>query len=79
MADVALRAATRAERLRWDPLICVEDRGNFEGIVPLQRIVCARRANHGLDGPQHAAHQHPPAFGRSPRLLSLRSTAALVS
>lgn len=39
--EIGLRAATRPERLRWDPLVCIDDRGNFEGIVPMQRLVSA--------------------------------------
>ena len=39
LREIALRAATRPERLRWDPLVCIDERGNLEGIVPMQRIV----------------------------------------
>ncbi|MFO0737721.1 MAG: hypothetical protein U0270_17645 [Labilithrix sp.] len=48
VADVALRAATRLERLRWDPCVCIDDRGGLEGIVPMQRLVCALATN-GMD------------------------------
>jgi EAL domain-containing protein (putative c-di-GMP-specific phosphodiesterase class I) len=41
LRDVALRATTRPERLRWDPIVCVDDRGNFVGVITLERIVGA--------------------------------------
>jgi len=39
--DVALRAATRHERLRWDPLVVVDDNGGIEGLVGMHRLVYA--------------------------------------
>lgn len=41
LRDVALRATTRPERFRWDPLVCVDERGNLLGIVLLERIIGA--------------------------------------
>ncbi|HET9957395.1 MAG TPA: EAL domain-containing protein [Polyangiaceae bacterium] len=41
LESVAQRAATRPERVRWDPLICTDDRGLFLGIVRMSRLVCA--------------------------------------
>ncbi|MET0595536.1 MAG: EAL domain-containing protein [Polyangiaceae bacterium] len=41
LRDVALRATTRAERFRWDPIVCVDERGNLLGVIPLERIVGA--------------------------------------
>ena len=41
LRDVGLRAATRSEHLRWDPLVCIDDAGCFEGVIPMQRIVVA--------------------------------------
>jgi len=39
VGEVVQRAMTRAERVRWDPLLCVDDLGNFEGIVALERVI----------------------------------------
>ncbi|MEO8799302.1 MAG: EAL domain-containing protein, partial [Polyangiaceae bacterium] len=36
---VVNRALTRPERLRWDPLVCVDDDGKLEGVIPMQRLV----------------------------------------
>lgn len=44
LAEAAYRAATRPERTRWDPLVCVDDEGRFVGVVPIQRLVCALAA-----------------------------------
>ncbi|MBX3200266.1 MAG: EAL domain-containing protein [Labilithrix sp.] len=41
LREVALRASTRPERLRWDPLVCIDERGELAGVVPMQRLVCA--------------------------------------
>lgn len=41
IAEVALRASTRSERYRWDPVVCIDERGNLEGIVPIHRLVAA--------------------------------------
>jgi hypothetical protein len=46
-AEVALRVTTRSERLRWDPIVCIDEQGNLEGIVPVHRILSAL-ANHCL-------------------------------
>lgn len=36
---VATRATTRDERYRWDPLVCIDERGEFQGVVSFERIV----------------------------------------
>ncbi len=36
---VVNRALTRPERLRWDPLVCIDDDGKLEGVIPMQRLV----------------------------------------
>jgi EAL domain-containing protein (putative c-di-GMP-specific phosphodiesterase class I) len=41
LGDAAWRAAARAERVRWEPLVCVDDRGAFLGVVAMERLVCA--------------------------------------
>jgi hypothetical protein len=41
LAAVAQRAMTRPERLRWDPIVCIDERGHFRGIVRLHRLVSA--------------------------------------
>lgn len=51
IADAALRASTRCDRLRWDPLVCIDDRGNFEGVVPMQRLVALLVSAHPKSEP----------------------------
>lgn len=41
IASTATRALTRPERVRWDPLVCIDDEGRLEGIVLMQRLVAA--------------------------------------
>jgi EAL domain-containing protein (putative c-di-GMP-specific phosphodiesterase class I) len=41
IAATATRALTRHERVRWDPLVCVDDAGRLEGVVLMQRLVAA--------------------------------------
>ncbi|HEX4339974.1 MAG TPA: EAL domain-containing protein [Polyangiaceae bacterium] len=41
LGAVAQRAATRLERVRWDPLVCIDDAGLFRGIVRMSRVVYA--------------------------------------
>jgi EAL domain-containing protein (putative c-di-GMP-specific phosphodiesterase class I) len=41
LTAVAQRAATRVEALRWDPLLCTDDRGDVLGVVRMPRLVCA--------------------------------------
>ncbi len=41
LALVAERAVTRPERLRWDPIVCIDEAGNSLGIVRLHRLVAA--------------------------------------
>ncbi len=51
LTSVALRAATREESLRHDPLVCIGDDGRFEGLVHPHRLMVAlattlERGNH---------------------------------
>jgi EAL domain-containing protein (putative c-di-GMP-specific phosphodiesterase class I) len=39
ISAVALRSAARPERMRWDPIVCVDDLGHFEGIIHVHRLV----------------------------------------
>ena len=39
IADAAVRAMSRPDRFRWDPLVCIDELGRFHGIVPMQRIL----------------------------------------
>ena len=39
LASVARRAATRPDPVRWDPVVCIDDRGHFRGIVRMHRLV----------------------------------------
>lgn len=67
--EIALRATTRPERVRWDPLVCVDDRGNFVGVITLERIVGALAAR------EQASHE--PSSNRTPsgrRSLDSRSS-----
>lgn len=41
LTAVAQRAATRIDALRWDPLVCVDDRGDVLGVVRMPRLICA--------------------------------------
>lgn len=41
LSAVALRAMTRAEHLRWDPIVCIDESGQFRGIVRMHRLVTA--------------------------------------
>jgi EAL domain-containing protein (putative c-di-GMP-specific phosphodiesterase class I) len=39
ISAVALRSVARPERMRWDPIVCVDDLGHFEGIIHVHRLV----------------------------------------
>jgi len=41
LAAVALRGAARSERLRWDPIVCIDDLGRFDGVVHMHKLVWA--------------------------------------
>jgi EAL domain-containing protein (putative c-di-GMP-specific phosphodiesterase class I) len=41
LADVALRAVGRAADERLLPIVCCDDRGNVEGVVPMDRLIDA--------------------------------------
>lgn len=41
LAAVALRCSARLERLRWDPILCVDDLGNFEGLIQVHKLLWA--------------------------------------
>ena len=41
IAEAAVRAMSRPERLRWDPIVCIDELGGFHGIVPMQRVLPA--------------------------------------
>lgn len=41
LAAVARRATTRVERLRWDPIVCIDDLGNLRGVLRMTRLVMA--------------------------------------
>lgn len=41
LSAAAQRAMTRSDRLRWDPIVCVDENGHFRGIVRLHRLVSA--------------------------------------
>ena len=41
VGDVALRALTRPEASRFDPLVCCDDRGVYLGVVRMERIMVA--------------------------------------
>ena len=58
LAELALRATTRPERLRWDPLVCIDDLGHFEGVIPVQRLVC-ELATESLELARESAYAQP--------------------
>jgi len=41
LADVARRAMARPLAQRWDPVVCVDDAGTYQGVVPLDRVMGA--------------------------------------
>lgn len=41
LSEVARRAATRPDAVRWDPLVCVDEAGRFGGVVRMHRLVTA--------------------------------------
>jgi EAL domain-containing protein (putative c-di-GMP-specific phosphodiesterase class I) len=41
LSAVALRSAARPERLRWDPIVCVDELGHFEGLIYVHKLVRA--------------------------------------
>jgi EAL domain-containing protein (putative c-di-GMP-specific phosphodiesterase class I) len=41
LVALAERAMTRPERLRWDPIVCIDELGHLVGIVRLHRLVSA--------------------------------------
>jgi EAL domain-containing protein (putative c-di-GMP-specific phosphodiesterase class I) len=41
LSAVALRSAARPERLRWDPIVCVDEFGHFEGLIYVHKLVRA--------------------------------------
>jgi EAL domain-containing protein (putative c-di-GMP-specific phosphodiesterase class I) len=41
LSAAAQRAMTRSERLRWDPIVCIDESGHFRGIVRMHRLVSA--------------------------------------
>lgn len=58
LAEIALRAATRPERTRWDPLVCIDDLGHFQGVIPVQRLVCDL-ATESLEAAHESAYTTP--------------------
>lgn len=39
IAEAAVRAMARPERLRWDPIVCIDELGKLEGVLSLQRVL----------------------------------------
>ncbi|HYQ16208.1 MAG TPA: EAL domain-containing protein, partial [Polyangiaceae bacterium] len=52
LAQIAERAVTRPERLRWDPIVCIDEAGHFVGIVRLHRLVSALARTSPADSPR---------------------------
>lgn len=50
LAAVVRRAMTRPERLRWDPVLCIDDLGHLSGVVRISRLISALAE----DGAAHA-------------------------
>jgi hypothetical protein len=57
LAAVALRSAARPERLRWDPIVCVDELGHFEGVIYVHKLVRAL-ANQESGRPAHDARPY---------------------
>lgn len=51
LTAVVRRAMTRPERLRWDPILCIDDLGNLSGVLRMSRLINALAE----DGASHAA------------------------
>lgn len=49
MSAIALRSAARPEALRWDPVVCVDELGHFEGVIYMHKLVWAL-ASRARDG-----------------------------
>lgn len=56
LIEAAARAATRSERLRWDPLVCIDGRGRVLGVVPMQRLVLALAGHAPIPQIAHVLH-----------------------
>lgn len=56
LSDIALRVVARPDALRWDPAICVDDRGLVMGILRPQRLLAALAE----------AEMNPPANDNEP-------------
>lgn len=41
LGEIAERAMTRAERFRYDPIVCIDDAGHLVGILRLHRLITA--------------------------------------
>jgi EAL domain-containing protein (putative c-di-GMP-specific phosphodiesterase class I) len=41
LAAVALRSAARSERLRWDPIVCIDELGHFQGVITVHKLIWA--------------------------------------
>lgn len=41
LGEVARRAIARSDEHRWDPIVVIDERGNFEGVVTVERLVVA--------------------------------------
>ena len=41
LVAVALRCTARPEPQRWDPIVCVDDLGHFEGVVHMHKLIWA--------------------------------------
>lgn len=54
VAELAMRVSARPERLRWDPVVCIDELGRFEGIVPVQRILSELGRSVSLGGREPA-------------------------
>lgn len=39
MSAIALRSAARSEALRWDPIVCVDELGHFEGVIHMHKLI----------------------------------------
>jgi EAL domain-containing protein (putative c-di-GMP-specific phosphodiesterase class I) len=54
LAAVALRSCARPESLRWDPIVCIDDLGHFEGLIHVHKLVWALASRETGRVSQHA-------------------------
>jgi EAL domain-containing protein (putative c-di-GMP-specific phosphodiesterase class I) len=66
LSALALRSVARSERFRWDPIVCIDDLGHFEGLIHIHKLVwmlASRDHPQTLDASLEPVHECAPAAG----------------